>query len=99
MTTPKRYDLKQVIERELEKSEPVEIAAGRKTFHIPPPALWPDALLVAAANDDLVTVTQELLGKDYEAFTAAGGNSVLLFTVLKEAYGVSVGESSASTGS
>lgn len=97
--TPKRYDLKQVIERELEKTESVEIVAGRKTFSVPVPALWPDAALTAAASEDLITAARLLLGKDYDAFVEAGGTAVILFTILAEAHGVTPGESSASTGS
>jgi hypothetical protein len=97
--TPKRYDLKQVIERELEKADGIEITAGRKTFRIPPPTLWPDVALVAAAAEDLPTATRALLGKDYDAFVEAGGNSALLFTILAEAHGATPGESSASTDS
>ena len=99
MTTPKRYDLKQVIEQEKGKAEGIEIAVGRKTITVPPPILWPDAAISAFADNDFLTAAQALLGDDYEAFVGAGGTALLLFNILKDHQGVSPGESPASTDS
>jgi|GEM_PF-5228886 len=90
--TAKQYDLQAVIESENKKNPPIEITAGKKTFLVPPMILWSDAAFEAAKAEDVVGAAKMVLGKDYDAFTAAGGTAALLFIIVKQSQRASVPE-------
>jgi len=89
----KSYDLAEVIASELAKAQPVDVIAGDRTFHIPPPVLWPDK--VYEVGD--IEGARILLGDDYEAYCAAGGTAKLLSVIIAKSVGATVPESPAST--
>lgn len=97
MAKRKVYDLAKVIAAEIEKARPMVIKVGEVSIEVPPPVLWPDSSQ-SAEND--VELAKLVLGEDdYALFTEAGGTAALLFQLVAEHQGASLGESEASTGS
>ena len=82
------YDLAAIIEAEQAKAAPIEVKAGDRTFSIPNPVLWPDA--VFEASD--VEGARILLGDDYDAWCEAGGTARIMFRIVQQAQGASVPE-------
>jgi hypothetical protein len=96
--TRQRYQLAAVIQQERDKTPSIEIeAGGGQVFTIDAPALWPDDIFEAASAGRIVDAGRLLLGESYEVFTQAGGTSALLFQIIQDAQGASLGESAAST--
>lgn len=84
-----------------EKEHSIEIEVDDGTvFTVLPVNLWPDAIgELAAANDDLAAA-QLLMGEaQYEQFVAAGGSAKMLFGIIADVNGLTVGESDASSSS
>lgn len=78
----------------------VEVEADDGTvFVVDPPELWSDEVLELSQAGDNFAAARGLLGDQYEAFTAAGGSAATLLGILKEAKGLDVGESQASSSS
>jgi hypothetical protein len=73
VTKPKKYDLAEIIGRELKKSRPVPVAVDDgKSFELPPRVLWPDEALIAMQKGDIPTAGRALLGeKGYAEFLAS----------------------------
>ena len=85
----KPYNLAEIIKAEREKHGQIEIAlGGGKSVHVDPPVLWPDE----AYEVPDVEAAKLLLGDDYAAFVDAGGTAALLFRVVKDHQGASLGE-------
>lgn len=69
-------------------------------FRVDPPELWDDELTELSQNDDNVGLAKRLIGEEeYPAYVAAGGNAMLLMSIIAEVHGVSVGESKPSPSS
>ncbi len=80
---------------------PIRMGDGT-VFSVPPPELWPDDALKSRAGEDIdpVGMAEALLGVDrYAAFVALGGSAAALSAIVQEYSGLTVGESSASSGS
>ena len=88
MTAPKKYDLKKVIEHELQKTKPLVITFGDDSVSVPPAILWPDDVFTSSDADG----ARLILGDKYVAFTAAGGTALLLFELVKQHTGASLPE-------
>lgn len=77
----------------------IEDDAG-EIYRIDPPELWPDEITRMSQDEDTIGVARALIGDDrYDAFTAAGGNAMLLMSIIGETHGVTVGESKPSPSS
>ncbi|MFF7588629.1 hypothetical protein ACFZCK_14195 [Kitasatospora purpeofusca] len=68
----------------------IPFTLGPNTFHIPTPERWPDAVLLAGKDADVVAMGKALLGDQYEPFIAAGGRSLDLPLIL-DAYATEQG--------
>jgi hypothetical protein len=92
---PKKFVLSKVVAEAAVKHPDIQVEVSEKlTVSFPPPQRWSDEVVDLAA--DAVALTKKLLGADYAAFVAGGGSAMLLLDVIKDASGVSLGESSAS---
>jgi hypothetical protein len=96
----KKYNLAEIIEREGKKKPLLSMDIGDgKSITIPQRALWPDAALTAAQNEDIVAAARALAGDNYDAFLEAGGTAVLLWEAITDSLGADNPESKASTDS
>lgn len=69
-------------------------------YRVDPPELWDDSITEMSQNDDNIGVARALIGPDrYAAFIAAGGNAMVVMSILADVHGVSVGESKPSPSS
>lgn len=83
-----------------EEEGAVYIDAGDRTFRVPPPLLWDDDVTELATAGKTKQVAVALLGEDdYRAFVEAGGTGSLLLSMVNDAMGTGLGESSGSAGS
>ena len=90
-----RFVLATVVSESIQKHPDIEVEMpGGEVASFPPPQRWSDEYVNAAG--DAVKIARLLLGDKYEAFTAAGGSAMILLDIIKEASGVSLGESSTS---
>lgn len=95
MNAPRKFVLAEVVTEAAEKHPNIEVELPNgDTASFPPPQRWSDEMVEAAS--DAVKIAKLLLGDKYAAFTAAGGSAMILLDIIKEASGVSLGESSAS---
>lgn len=78
----------------------IEIEADDgKIFRVDPPELWDDDVAELQSAGDTVGLAHALIGDEYPDYIAAGGNAMLLMSIIAEVHGVDVGESKASSGS
>jgi len=90
-----RFVLADVVSEAAEKHPDIEVELpGGEVASFPPPQRWSDDLVAVAG--DAVKVAGMLLGDKYEQFKAGGGSAMILLDIIKEASGVSLGESSTS---
>jgi len=85
---PKVYDLAEIIATETKAHPPISFTAGGQTFTIPSPILWPGDIADLSQNDG----AKVLLGDQWEAFCAAGGNGSLLNSLVNKVLGATVPE-------
>jgi hypothetical protein len=77
----------------------IEIETERGTFVIDAPELWSDEVATAAMQGDATLLGPALLGAAYDEFVAAGGNAVILMSIVEEVHGENAGKSSSSSAS
>jgi hypothetical protein len=92
------YDLGKIVERA--KDNQLDLTyEGEVVLSIPAPELWPDESMAAAAAGDVRTALRTLVGeKQLEAFKKRTGlTSQTVLAAIDDHYGLTVGESSASS--
>ena len=73
---------------------------GGETFELPAPTGWPDEVLQAANDDDVIGAARLVLGTDnYDRFLAAGGSALLLQDLVAKLHKAQLGESVGSSSS
>lgn len=91
---PKHVDLNAYRGQQIE-DRGIVLAAGERSFTIPPPVLWPEEA-IRLIGVDAYGVARAVLGDEYDAFIAAGGTGPLLMRMVEEQEQIAAGESPAS---
>lgn len=77
--------------KELEDSIEIELGDGA-VIRCPPPELWSDEVMALAQDGDNLAASQELLGDQYDVFSAGGGSAAMLMGIVSDIHGVKPGE-------